>query len=151
MNTPSIHILSQACRIFLEHAYPRGPETIPLARRVYWNIPIDAEVDGYLDSDSLGRGICERVAKQHPGFSFRLGCDGFPFLKLTIQSVDGADWLCGVDTHDGWHHPELPDAASWLAIQSANRELKSRIERAFEAVGFLTHNGLLRRDLAANK
>ena len=151
MNTPSVHILRETCRIFLERAYPRGAETIPVARRAYCDIPTDALVDPYLDVDSVGRGICERLAKQHPGFSFRLGCEGFPFLKLTLQWIESAGWLCGVDTHDGWHHPDHPDADSWSKVQSANRELKSRIERAFEAAGFLTHNGLLRRELAAKK
>ena len=151
MNHPPVDILAQTCRIFLDHAYPRGPETIPVARRAYWGIPIDAEVGPYLDADSVGRGICERLAKQHPGFSFRLGCEGFPFTKLTLQLVDEVGWLCGVDTHDGWRHPDDPDASAWSAVQSANRELKSRIERAFDAAGLLTHNGLLRRDLAGEK
>ena len=49
-----------------------------------------------------------------------------------------------VATAHGMAHP---DAAAWIALQAANRELKGRIERAWEAAGLLTHNSLLRREL----
>jgi len=143
-------VLSQSCRIFLEQAYPRGPASIPASRLAFWMIPDDADVDDFLPPSPLAAGVARQLFGPHPGYTLGLGCDGFPFLRLTLQCVEHLDQvrcLCSVDTHDTWHHPEHRDATAWLARQAANRELKSRIEHAWEAAGLLTQNGLLRLQL----
>jgi hypothetical protein len=69
-----------------------------------------------------------------------------------MQVVDcdqAGTWVFAVDTHDGIRlEPHHADAECWALLQAANRELKRRIEQAWEADGLLTFNGLLRRDLA---
>jgi hypothetical protein len=53
-----------------------------------------------------------------------------------------------VDTHDQLRlDPRHPDAAGWAQLQAINRELKEKIEHAWEADGLLTFNALLRREL----
>jgi hypothetical protein len=145
-----LELLRQACRLFLDIAYPNGPETIPAARLPFYRIPVGADVHDYLPPAALAHGCVKALTDMHEGYSIRLGCAAFPFLRLTLQNISHRGewtWLCGVDTHDSWHHPEHPDAAAWLALQIANRELKARIESAWDAAGLLTHNGLLRQEL----
>ncbi len=146
-----VPILRQACQVFLDIAYPDGPDTIPEPRLPFYHIADDADVADLLPPAPLARGLVSLLTGAHPGYSFRLGCTDFPYLRMTLQNVAlraGTSWLCAVDTHDSWHHPDHPDAAAWLALQAANRELKSRIERAWEAAGLLTHNRLLRLELS---
>ena len=82
------------------------------------------------------------------GYSFRLGCAHYPHLKLQAVTAEDGSLVFTVDTHDAVQladeHPDLP---RWRQLQTANRELKTRIERAWEADGLLTFNGLLRREL----
>jgi hypothetical protein len=145
-----LDILRPACRLFLDIAYPDGPETIPEARLPFHRIPADADVRDYLPPAPLAHGNVTILTGVYDGYSIRLGSASFPFLRLTLQQMSnrtGSVWLCGVDTHDAWHHPDHPDAAAWLSLQAANRELKARIESAWDAAGLLTHNRLLRQEL----
>jgi len=150
MKPLSIDLLRLACRHFLDQAYPDGPEAIPEARLPYYRIPAGADVRDYLPPAPLARGIVASLVGANDGYTIRLGCAVFPYLRLTLQHVEHSGemaWLCGVDTHDSWHHPEHADGAAWLALQSANREVKARIESAWDAAGLLTQNRLLRQDL----
>jgi hypothetical protein len=69
--------------------------------------------------------------------------------------VRGGAGLCvfAVNTHDSFPHfgaspPEAhPDFAAWSALQKSNRQLKERIERAWEQEGLWTFHRLLRLDL----
>ena len=143
--------LGEACRIFLGHAYPQGEETIPGPRRSYLRIHSGQPLDPLLKSP-----ICQALPTQNGrqgGWSFRLGSACYPNLKLQVVDCEGAGALvfC-VDTHDGMlpRDPNHPDADRVAALQAANRQLKEKIEEAWEAAGLLTFNGLLRRQLAAS-
>src|SRR4051794_6053127 len=139
MVTVSAEQLSLACRIYLDEAYPDGPDSVPAALRAYWEIPADADIELYLTPHHPG--VCQFMPGSRPGYRLRLGRAGFSYLRLTLQAVprDGLTvWLFGVDTHDSWTHPEHPDARAWLALQAANREFKTRTERAWEHAGLLT-------------
>src|SRR5437764_12504407 len=117
-------LLSRACRVYLEEAYPEGAASVSPCLRVYWDIPADADLDEYLVPSQRTRAFCQVLSGRHPGYQLRLGCADFPHLKMTIQGVpsDGqVCWLFGVDTHDSWHHPEHPDRAAWVALQASNR------------------------------
>ena len=143
-------LLKHACKLYLDCAYPDGPETIPDFAREFSCIPDDMNVSEYLPCLPRAQGHVRQLEGAHPGYSVRLGCSVFPYLRLTFQQIECegvANWLCAVDTHDSWHHPEHADAAGWLAVQSANRALKERIETAWDEAGILTHNRLLRREL----
>lgn len=147
-------LFSRACRLYLEEAYPDGPASLTPSLRAYWEIPVDADVEDYLAPSSKTRAFCQVLSGTHPGYQLRLGCAAYPYLKMTIQGMpsEGQNcWLFGVDTHDSWHHPEHPDRAKWIALQSANRSLKARIETAWEAAGLLTQNRLLREELARSR
>jgi hypothetical protein len=78
-----------------------------------------------------------------------LGSEHYPHLKLeVVRPQPKADWVFTVDTHDGFSFGAAhPDASGWRTLQINNRKLKEQIERAWEANGLLTFNGLLRRDL----
>jgi hypothetical protein len=146
----SIDLLRRVCRVFLDIAYPDGPETIPASRLNYYRIPLDAVVRDYLPPAPAANGLVQALVGAQRGYTLRLGSAAFPFLRLTLQCIvhrGEAAWVCGVDTHDSWNRPEHPDAAAWLDVQSANRDLKTRIEAAWDAAGLLTHNRLLRQEL----
>ncbi|MCS7045690.1 MAG: hypothetical protein NZO58_04980 [Gemmataceae bacterium] len=155
MATLSRRQLARACQIFLDLAYPGGPETIPPRKRPYYNIDVNGRIDDYLTPAPLAKGICEKIGTA--GYSFRLGSSWYPHLKLRVQHVkrNGIDaCVFSVDTHDAfWPEnapppADHPDAAHWRALQMANSELKRKIETAWEQAGLLTHAGLLRQELA---
>ena len=85
-----------------------------------------------------------------PGFAYRLGCGHFPHLKLQVVRCEGG-WVFGVDTHDGFFPGGLPasdpEAQAWKELVTANRQLKERIEQAWEREGLTTFHTLLRADL----
>jgi hypothetical protein len=152
--------LRQACRIFMELAYPGGPATMPPGRRIYSDLPADRPVSDFLPPAADALAVCQAFGGAGTGalgYSFRLGSAHFPHLKLKVQLLDctdAASWVYMVDTHDAFSRdsaeppPSHPDAAGWTALQAANRELKEKIERAFEAAGLLTFNSLLRGGLS---
>jgi hypothetical protein len=138
--------LGRACRIFLERAYPEGEHTIPPPRRVFLAIAPGQPLEGLLVPPlcrvlpAAGGGV--------RGYAFRLGSAAYPHLKLQVVG-QGDGCVFSVDTHDTvFLEPGHPDAARWGQLQVVNRQLKEQIERAWEAAGLLTFNGLLRRELA---
>jgi hypothetical protein len=151
--------LRRACRIFLDLAYPGGPDTIPGKKRVYYDLPADRPVTDFLPGSPEAAEVCQVLSaggKGTRGYAFRLGSRHFPHLKLKTQLVDSTDtttWVFTVDTHDAFSRdraeppPSHPDAGGWTALQSANRDLKEKIEQAFEAAGLTTFNSLLRGGL----
>jgi hypothetical protein len=67
---------------------------------------------------------------------------------LQVVGQGEQDLVFSVDTHDQIRvDPKHPDALAWAELQNANRKLKEKIERAWEAAGLLTFNALLRREL----
>ena len=80
----------------------------------------------------------------------------FPHLKLQVTSYNQDTCVFGVDTHDSF--PRIGDGTLalgeqerelWTALQKSNRQLKERIERAWEQEGLWTFNRLLRHDVNA--
>jgi hypothetical protein len=158
MNGLTTAMLSRACRTFLALAYPAGEYTIPEKRRVYFHIPPDADLASYLPAAPAAHGIGQVVKGEDGsirGYAFRLGSAGFPHLKLQVTSSVGDTCIFTVDTHDpfprgaGRPPPGHPEYELWTALQKANRQLKERIERAWEEQGLWTFNKLLRLDLNA--
>jgi hypothetical protein len=145
-------LLGRACRIFLEMAYPGGETSIPTKKRKFWDIAPGTPLESYLPPQ-VGPELCQTLGSApggKPGFVFRLGCDHFPHLKLqVVRSVHG--WVFGVDTHDNFFlggFPESdPEALAWRQLLETNRQLKERIERAWERAGLTTFHTLLRADL----
>ena len=155
----SVVELAQACRIFMDLAYPEGASTIPDSKRGYYEIGADHPLDELLPPGKTALGVCQQMPRRPGaalGYAFRLGSAAYPHLKLCVQPIpyhDRAVWVYSVDTHDGG--PQLAkliagdDAKAWRAIVDQNRELKRKIESALSAAGFLTPNNLLQLDLAA--
>jgi hypothetical protein len=148
----------QACGLFMELAYPGGLDTIPSRKRLFCDLPRDRPASDFLPPAAAAEGVCEVLpgGKGARGYALRLGSAHFPHLKLKIQLLDSCSagtWVYMVDTHDAFSRdsaqppPSHPDAAGWAALQAANRELKEKIERAFEAAGLTTFNSLLRGGL----
>jgi hypothetical protein len=152
--------LRRACRIFLDTAYPGGPDTIPVKKRVYYDLPADRPSTDFLPPAAIAEEVCQTLCaagQGKRGYALRLGSAHFAHLKLKVQMVDCNDssaWVYVVDTHDAFSRasaeapPAHPDAAAWAALQAANRDLKEKIERAFEAAGLTTFNSLLRGGLS---
>jgi hypothetical protein len=141
-------LLGRACSIFLTRAYPVGNCTIPPGKRAFLDLAPDQPLEPLLVPP-----LCEVLRTPQGdlrGYAFRLGSAIYAHLKLqVIRQNDGADWIFAVDTHDAMQLEDShPDAACWRKLQTANCELKQRIEHAWEADGLLTFNGLLRRELA---
>jgi hypothetical protein len=143
----TIPLLERACRIFLHWAYPGGEDTIPAPRNRYLKLDPQQSLESLL-APPIGQTLRTPTGGLR-GYAFRLGCTHFPHLKLQVLALDGR-CLFAVDTHDAIQlDPNHPDAERWRQLQTANRELKEKIERAWEADGLLTFNGLLREQLQA--
>jgi hypothetical protein len=139
-------LLDRACRTFLGLAYPDGPQSVPAAKQPYLHINPGAPLESLL-APPVGQALPAPGGGVR-GYSFRLGCTHYPHLKLQIVNTEDGSLVFSVDTHDAVQlQPDHPDLPRWRQLQTANRELKTRIERAWEADGLLTFNGLLRREL----
>jgi hypothetical protein len=140
-------LLGKACRIFLNLAYPAGAGSVPPPRNFYLDITPQQSLDSLLVPP-----VCQTLAApggELRGYALRLGSASYPHLKLQVIDCDqSATWVFAVDTHDALRlGPNHPDAPGWGELQASNRRLKEQIERAWEAEGLLTFNGLLRRGL----
>jgi hypothetical protein len=161
MQDLSTDLVGKACAIFLGLAYPGGAETVPAKRRAFLALPPGRPLADFLRATPEARALCQAVkdrAGNAVGCALRLGSATFPHLKLCVQRPAGAEadvYVFGVDTHDAFcadnfHAPAgHPDAEAWTRLQQANRQLKERIERAWEQAGLPTFNNLLRGALAA--
>jgi hypothetical protein len=141
MNDLTPALLGRACDIFLALAYPDG--SIPPTKQAFANIHADQPLDSLLQAP-----VCQVLTGEGGArkYAFRLGSSDFPHVKLQVSCVHGC--VFAVDTHDAIHiDPSHPDAERWGYVQAANRQLKEKIERAWEAAGLLTFNALLRREL----
>jgi hypothetical protein len=154
MNGLTSALLGRACRIFLELAYPGGPETIPAKRRVYLDLTPDQPLEAFLPPAAAATGIGQVLPAsggRSRGYAFRLGSAAFPHLKLQVIDYDnGSALVFTVDTHDAFlpgMNPNHPDAKAWRLLQETNRKLKEQIEHAWEREGFTTFHTLLRGGL----
>jgi hypothetical protein len=149
-------LLSQACRTFLSLAYPEGPDTIPEPRRIYWDMAPEQPLSNFMLPTPQCVGICKNILSPSGevlSMEFRLGSVHFKHLKMRIQEIanNGQPTLVFmVDTHDAFSSQnrtppaDHPDAPAWRVLQDANRQLKERIEAAWESQGLATSNSLLR-------
>ncbi|HEV3204347.1 MAG TPA: hypothetical protein VGY77_08190 [Gemmataceae bacterium] len=144
-------LLAKALRLYFTLAYPDGDDTIPPAKAALLTFS-EGPAPETLFVSSLCQTICDGNGIFR-GFSFRLGSSAFPHLKMQIIECEkDRSVVFAVDTHDGISlEPGHPDAEKWTHLQAANRRLKEKIEKAWEGVGLLTFNGLLRRDLNKNQ
>jgi hypothetical protein len=151
--------LGQACLIFMELSYPAGIATIPLKKRAYFAMDAARPLADYVPPAPQAGGIAQELSNRKDGpqgFEFRLGSSHFPHLKLRVQLMEhhgSSVWVYTVDTHDAFSRtnpqppPDHPEAAQWLALQDANRQLKDQIEDELDQAGFPTFKSLLRGDL----
>jgi hypothetical protein len=142
-------LLSLACRIFLERAYPEGECSMPPSRRPFVAIPPDQPLAALVGM----REVCEKLLTPEGairGYAFRLGSSRFPHLKLQVIGHDvGGNCVFSVDTHDILRCTVSGnEAEKWAQIQADNRRLKECIEHEWDRQGLLTFNGLLRQGLA---
>ncbi len=149
--------LAQVCRIFLELAYPSGSASIPVAVRPYLEIAPDAAVTDYLPPSPLALPVCHELLPEKDGaggFAFRLGRDGFRYLKLCLRQMEhhGKEtWVFFVDTHDKrllTLPSQSPENLERLrTLKQKNEVMKVQIEKAFDLARILTPTELLRIDL----
>jgi hypothetical protein len=158
MNGLTTALLSLACRTFLTLAYPGGAKAIPEKKRRYLDIPPEADLAAFLPPATAAQGIGQVIKGEDGafrGYAFRLGSAIFPHLKLQVTSYNHEICVFAVDTHDalprvgGMPVPGDAEYELWTALQKANRQLKERIERAWEQEGLWTFNKLLRLDVGA--
>ena len=139
-------LLDRACRIFLQLAYPEGSHTIPPPKNAYLSLRADQPLE-----EVLVPPVCQPLRSCEGslrGYALRLGSVPHPHLKMQIVEHADAGCVFSVDTHDAVSlDPQHPDAVRWGELQTRNRQLKERIERAWEEAGLLTFNALLRRAL----
>jgi hypothetical protein len=147
-------LLGRACRIFLDLAYPGGEQTIPPKKRVYGGLSPSEPLDTFLPPAPAATGIGQVLPAcdgRPRGYAFRLGSAAFAHLKVqVVDYASGGDWVFAVDTHDALLPglpPNHPDTEELKKIQEGNRELKEKIERAWEKAGLRTFNSLLRDGL----
>jgi hypothetical protein len=141
-------LLCRACRIFLTLAYPEGESTIPPSKRAYLHLDSHQDLEAVLVPP-----VCQPIplaGGRVRGYALRLGSAGYPHLKLQVVDCNQRGILVfTVDTHDAIRlDPTHADALRLAKLQAANRQLKEQIERAWDAAGLLTFNGLLRRELS---
>jgi hypothetical protein len=78
-------LLGQACRIFMDLAYPGGLASIPLNKRAYHDLPADQPIAAFLPPAACAATVCKEVRGEGgalAGYDFRLGSSTFPHLKL---------------------------------------------------------------------
>jgi hypothetical protein len=142
------HLLGHAARIFLDLAYPGGEA--PAKCRPLRDLHAGAAVPAPLLEPPLCQDLCrpKRDQEMH-GYAFRLGSEHFPHLKLQVVWHDQLDaWIFSVDTHDYLILPATdPDLHRFHDLQARNRQLKERIEEAWEAAGLMTFKRALQQEL----
>jgi hypothetical protein len=148
-------LLARACRIFLTLAYPGGAETIPENRRHFYDLTTAEPIEHFLVS--AAPEICQPLPMEKGafrGYALRLGSTTFPHLKLQVTlHPEGGQIVFGVDTHDAFPRSGTlaceghPDHIAWTRLQQANKQLKERIESAWEQADLITFNRLLREGL----
>jgi hypothetical protein len=154
----TIQHLALACRRFMDLAYPDGPDSIPDAKRLYFQMTPDGALADYLPPGAAAAGICQDLAKLKGGvrgYEFRLGSTIHPHLKLRVQLMNFHErdiWVYSVDTHDRFviqatKHLSAEHAEQWRLMVEKNGALKHEIEEALAQAGFVTPKGLLRLDL----
>lgn len=127
----------RAIGIYLAHAWP---EDRPGTCRV--------GVGDFEECATLAE-LFERFDRPRDGspsarYTLRLGNWRYPFMKLVVQEyLVHSEYFFSVDTHDDLKiTPEMPDYDAWVELRRFNRELKERIEAAWNEAGLPTHEDL---------
>jgi CheY-like chemotaxis protein len=114
--------VNKAIEIYLEHAYE--DEVLRAAHGVRFDeaMPIGEVLDNF-----------EREESKLPAFSYRLGSQHYPHMKLAIwEAYYEGEFIFAVDRHDGFDFDKTgPDYDSWLGIKSHNHQAKVAIEDAW--------------------
>jgi hypothetical protein len=148
-------LLERACRIFLSLSYPGDLMAIPESWRHFVALPSDQLLTSFVTSAACAPGICQVLKTESGGirgYALRLGSATFPHLKLQVTLHPDGEVVFSVDTHDAYPRAGASpaahaDYAAWTRLQQDNRQLKEKIERAWESDGLMTFNQLLQRDL----
>ena len=141
----------------MDLAYPAGVDTIPPAKRPYYDMDTEPRLEDYVPPAKIALGVCKELPRRDDalhGYEFRLGTESYPHLKLRVQRVDHHErdvWVYSVDTHDGFlqvvKYLSNAEADAWRSMVEHNRALKHRIEEALALAGYMTPKNLLQIDL----
>lgn len=125
-----IHHLLRAVGVYLEEAYKGAePPAVPA-----FPGPPDDSIRGAL---GLFTAECQGDGAAPRAYALRLGNRRYPFMKLRIEEhLIRGEYFFAVDTHDQMFcDKEDPELAR---LKAFNRELKDRIEAAWEGWGLPT-------------
>ena len=134
----------------MEHAFPGTEPSAAVRRRLEWP---DIALDDLLKGPPF-----ELANRPTPGvdpvYALRLGNARYPHMKLQIQGWPNSDgYLLSVNTHDQvlTMATQPHEAEASRDLQAYNRDLKERIEQAWEEAELPTFNGYLRDYIAAHE
>ncbi|MGH7149144.1 MAG: response regulator [Planctomycetota bacterium] len=124
---------ARALEIYLRLAHPGGPPPrlrIPDLRSAH-----DAQ-SALARFEDETRAAGNRARR----YVLRLGNARYPFMKLVVhEHLLAGEFTFAVDTHDEMEvKPTYPDYDAWVRLRDFNRELKERIEEAWNREGIPT-------------
>ena len=131
--------VKQASAIYVEHAWPGGPEGAA------------AELTAAVEAAATMEELAEVFELVRTGegegrrrFSLRLGNERYPWMKIVIQEfLVSGEFFISVDTHDDIRiDPSMPDYEAWCQLREHNRALKEEVEQHWERAGLPTHSDL---------
>ncbi|MFT5288656.1 MAG: CheY-like chemotaxis protein [Planctomycetota bacterium] len=128
----------RAVALYVDCAFPgAGVSKKPALLRELEDASSIVELLGRFERVGGGDGDLKRYA-------LRIGNARYPFMKFIVQEhlVDD-EFFFSVDTHDNLEiRPDNPDFAEWERVKEYNREMKDRIEKAWDADGLPTNTDL---------
>lgn len=134
-------LVRRAVGLYFEHAWPPGGGGAVVAAP---RLPRDHLEGAATLGELFERFDRARTADGSVRYTLRLGNPRYPFMKFVVQEylVDG-EYFFTVDTHDHLDvRPGSPDYDEWVRIKRFNRELKARIEDAWQDAGLPTFEDL---------
>lgn len=128
----------RAVRIYLDIAWPAGGPAPRFRAGSLEGCATLEEVFARFDRPDPGE------EPRSPRHVLRLGNAHYPFMKLVVwEYLVHREYFFSVDTHDDLAiTPDMPDFEGWVELRRTNRELKERIETAWNAAGLPTHEDL---------
>ncbi|MEO0651435.1 MAG: hypothetical protein AAFZ65_12235, partial [Planctomycetota bacterium] len=134
----TVEHLGRGLRIYRQLAWPSGGtsrlDTTPIEQAQSLEAALEAFERGDPGDDPDSRR-----------YTLRLGNERYPFMKFVLQEhLVAEEFFLSVDTHDNVEiRADAPDYARWEELKRFNRELKERIETAWDGAGLPTHHDLL--------
>jgi len=133
----SAHV-RRAVEIYTRHAWPSSDGGSPrITARDLEECATLSELFQHFEKE-------EDDAERSKRYSLRLGNSRYPFMKFVVQEylVKG-EYFFSVDTHDNLDiRPDSRDYEEWERLKEYNRELKERIEAAWNDAGLPTNADL---------